>query len=123
MSIPLTFCSFYRNINKDTRFKKLVLALHENLEAGHFTLSKCSHTPPCKRLSDNQVERVLNKMRKCLKELGLSNKKKSDKLTTQGCVCGKGKMIIRENKKTGIKFLGCSEFPRCRITKHYYEED
>lgn len=31
--------------------------------------------------------------------------------------CG-AKMIVRENRKTGEKFWGCSDFPTCRGTKH-----
>jgi len=40
-------------------------------------------------------------------------KKKVEYLEGKQCNCG-GKLIIRESKRTGSKFCGCSNFPKCR---------
>jgi ssDNA-binding Zn-finger/Zn-ribbon topoisomerase 1 len=32
----------------------------------------------------------------------------------KGC---NGKLIKRKNKRTGLSFLGCTNFPRCRYTQ------
>lgn len=34
-----------------------------------------------------------------------------------------GKSVVRTNKKTGQKFVGCSEFPRCCHTQAYSNHD
>jgi ssDNA-binding Zn-finger/Zn-ribbon topoisomerase 1 len=31
--------------------------------------------------------------------------------------CGVGKLVRRENRNTGEKFLGCSKYPECRYTQ------
>jgi len=31
--------------------------------------------------------------------------------------CGKGKLVRRTNRGTGEKFLGCSEYPKCKYTQ------
>lgn len=36
--------------------------------------------------------------------------------------CG-GELVVRENKETGKKFLGCSNFPQCRHTEEYIKEE
>lgn len=37
------------------------------------------------------------------------------------CSCG-GRMFIRRNSKDGSKFYGCSNYPKCKITKDYEKE-
>ncbi len=32
------------------------------------------------------------------------------------CPCCGGKLVSRTNKKTGAKFTGCAEFPRCKFS-------
>lgn len=34
------------------------------------------------------------------------------------CLCG-SQWVIRNNTVTGIEFLGCSNYPKCKNTKHY----
>jgi len=129
MSIPLSVCSFYNNLDNHESFKEIVKALHKNLEGGSFTLLPCPHDPRCKPISDEQVQKVLNKIGACVKELQLdrdikrTHKKKNDNVTIWSCECGKGKMVRRKNSKTGEEFLGCSEFPRCMKTQPIIEED
>lgn len=46
--------------------------------------------------------------------------KKKAETTNETCSkCKKNKLLIRENKKDGTKFLACSGFPSCKFTKKY----
>jgi len=40
------------------------------------------------------------------------------KSKSEKCKCG-GKMVVRENRKDGSLFYGCSKWPKCTITKAY----
>ncbi len=31
--------------------------------------------------------------------------------------CKKGRLVVRQNRKTGSEFVGCSQFPNCRYTQ------
>jgi ssDNA-binding Zn-finger/Zn-ribbon topoisomerase 1 len=47
-----------------------------------------------------------------------------DKITTYDCpMCLGGKLIERENHRTGSKFLGCTRYPKCTYTQKVEEED
>lgn len=37
------------------------------------------------------------------------------------CDCG-GTLVIRINRITGVKFLGCSNFPKCRFSNKLKEK-
>lgn len=36
--------------------------------------------------------------------------------------CG-GTLMIRTNRSTGNKFYGCSNYPRCKYTEKYQQDD
>ena len=49
----------------------------------------------------------------------------NDNITTRNCpkaFC-KGRLVIRTNKASGQKFLGCENFPECRYTEPIEEGD
>jgi ssDNA-binding Zn-finger/Zn-ribbon topoisomerase 1 len=49
---------------------------------------------------------------------------KDDDITIWDCPeCGTGKLVRRENRKTGEKFLGCTKYPICKYTQREEKSD
>lgn len=48
-----------------------------------------------------------------------------DNLTTRKCPKAncKGTLVIRKNRGSGLKFIGCNNYPDCRYTENIEKED
>lgn len=55
MSIPISPCMFAKAFDED-EFDQLVEILVGNRKGGHFLLCPCHHAPPCRDLTEEEVD-------------------------------------------------------------------
>jgi len=62
MSTVLTACMAIKAYHDDEVMKKFAVAFYENLLKGHFSTNPCEHKPPCKELTEKQMEELKERM-------------------------------------------------------------
>jgi hypothetical protein len=62
MSTPISYCHFVEAVDNQQAFDALYDALKRNLKSGRFTLSPCGHSPPCRQLSDEEINSLASRL-------------------------------------------------------------
>jgi len=68
VSLPVSECLFYRACNDDVAYTLLLERMRINMAHGAFTLTSCTHQPPCVRPGDFEMETLDTRLRNDLRK-------------------------------------------------------
>jgi len=63
MSIPIRYCSLVIAVDDLDFFGKVHPQMKRNLDKGHFSILPCEHDPPCRDLSDYELDQLFKRFR------------------------------------------------------------
>ena len=58
LSVPVSYCQLVKAVDDAEYFAKFHPVMKRNLDGGHFTLVSCRHDPPCRDLTDEEVDEL-----------------------------------------------------------------
>ena len=64
MSMPILYCRFVKAYDNKKLLKALAHDLIKNFKMGHFTFLPCEHNPPCRKLSEKEMDQLIERLEK-----------------------------------------------------------
>jgi hypothetical protein len=63
MSFPIKYCWLVACADNDENFRALHSTMKRNLDGGHFSIFPCAHDPPCRQLTDAEINDLFERWR------------------------------------------------------------
>ena len=62
MSTPIKYCWFVSAAENQESFERLHRIMQENMEWGAYTMLPCNHVPPCRKLTDQEGNDLMERL-------------------------------------------------------------
>jgi len=75
MSMPVKYCFLVSAADDSESFAKLHPAMKRNLDGGHFTVFPCDHDPPCRQMTYEEYDSLMQRFKQLLTPPGDSDER------------------------------------------------
>lgn len=72
MSVPISNCLLSKAVRDEAHYQRLLSAMRYNRECGHFTQVGCQHDPPCPEPTEEEYNKLEERLKKDLENRNLA---------------------------------------------------